>query len=59
MRMGMEEEKRLETTLGDLIEALTEEATPFAQDEEEANQMVAHILADLLHRSVPISTRWH
>lgn len=57
--MGMDEEKRLTTTLGDLIEALTEEATPFVRDEEEANQLVAHILTDLLRRSVPISTRWH
>jgi len=57
--MGMDEEKRLTTTLGDLIEALTEEATPFAQDEEEANQLVAHILTDLLRRSVLVSTRWH
>lgn len=41
----------LETTLGDLIEALSEETEPFVHDGKEANQVVAYILADLLYHS--------
>ena len=44
-------EEVLETTLGDFIVALTEEAAPFVRNEREANQVVAYILADLLHNA--------
>lgn len=41
----------IETTLGDLIAALAETATPFAENEKEANELIAYILADLLYNS--------
>lgn len=41
----------IETTLGDLIVALTEETTPFVRDEKEANELIVYILADLLYNS--------
>lgn len=41
----------IETTLGDLIVALTEETAPFVRDEAKANKVVAYILADLLYNS--------
>lgn len=46
----------IETTLGDLIVALTEETNPFVCDEKEANRVVAYILADLLFNSGEIVT---
>jgi len=46
----------LETTLGDLIVALTDETTPFVGDDREANRVVAYILADLLYNSGKIVT---
>lgn len=41
----------LETTLGDLIAALVEETEPLVDSEKETNQLVALILADLLHNA--------
>jgi hypothetical protein len=41
----------LETTLGDLIVALTEEAAPFVHDEKEAYNVVAFMLMHLLNNS--------
>jgi hypothetical protein len=41
----------LETTLGDLIVALTDETAPCVRDEGEVNRVVAYILADLLYNS--------
>ncbi len=41
----------LETTMGDLVVALNEEAAPFVRNEKEANHVVAYILADLLHNA--------
>ena len=44
----MEREEVLETTLGDLIVALTEEASPFIHDEKDAYKVVAFMLTHLL-----------
>jgi hypothetical protein len=49
----------IETTLGELIEALTEEAGQMVRDEREANMLVAYILSDLFRKSEPISKSWH
>ncbi|MGH7829967.1 MAG: hypothetical protein ACREP8_07290 [Candidatus Binatia bacterium] len=37
----------VETTLGDLVAALTEETVRFVRDENEANILVAYMLTDL------------
>lgn len=47
----METEEIIETTLGDLIVALTEVATSVARDEKEGHKMVAFLLMDLLNSS--------
>jgi hypothetical protein len=49
----------VETTLGELIEALTEEVGQVVRDETEANMLVAYILSDLFRKSEPISQSWH
>ena len=54
----MEIEEFVETTLGDLIEALTEEAFSFVQDEKEANKLVAYMLRNLLCGAKPFSRTW-
>jgi hypothetical protein len=46
----MKRRAAIQTTLGDLVAALTEEVTPFTSNEREKNFIVAHILADLLKR---------
>lgn len=51
--------KTLETTLGDLILALTEETTRVVRDEKEACKIVAVMLVDLLNSSGPASKSWH
>ncbi len=53
------ERQTVETTLGDLVVALMEEAVSCTQDEKEAYQLVAHMLIDLLHNSAPICKSWH
>lgn len=58
----MERQEILETTLGDLVVALTEEATPFVRDEKEAYKVDAFTLMHLLYDSGGISGRlqsWH
>jgi hypothetical protein len=56
----MERPEILETTLGDLIVALTEEATAFARDEKEAYKVVAFMLTNLLSDSVvPLKSQQH
>jgi len=45
----MENVEIIETTLGDLIAALSEEAAKIAPDEKAANQLVAFALGHLLH----------
>jgi len=49
----------VETTLGELIEALTEEAGQVVGDEREANMLVAYILSDLFRKSEPFSKSCH
>ena len=55
----MEREHRVETTLGELIVALTEETSRHVHDEKAANILVAYILSDLFHSSEPVSISWH
>jgi hypothetical protein len=58
----MERQEILETTLGDLIVALTEEAIAFVRDEKEAYKVVASMLTHLLNNSgAPLKSRqyWH
>ena len=54
----MEREKVTETTLGDLIVALTEETSQFVHDEKEVYKVVAFRLTHLLNRSGAASRRW-
>ncbi len=53
------EEENLETTLGDLVVALTEETARFFPNEKDAYRVVAYILSDLLSNSGPVSQSWH
>ena len=55
----MEREKITETTIGDLIVALTEETSQFVHDEKEVYKVVAFRLTHLLNRSARISGVWH
>ena len=48
----------METTLGDLIVALTEEAARSIPDEKTACNVVAFILSDLLRQADPVSRAW-
>ena len=50
---------RVETTLGDLIVALTEEAARCVPDEKTACRVVAFILSDILSHTAPPTMRWH
>lgn len=45
----METQELTETTLGDLIVALTEEASHYIHDEKEVNKVVAFMLTHLLN----------
>ena len=49
----------LETTLGDLIVALTDDATRSLHDEKAAYQVVAYILSDLLDQNSPMFRNEH
>ncbi len=40
--------KKVDTTLGNLIVALTDATVQYAQDENEASILVAYLLSDLL-----------
>lgn len=56
----MDKGETVETTLGDLILALTEETARFVHDEKEAYLLVALILRDLLHNGDDtFSKNWH
>jgi hypothetical protein len=55
MRSGV----KVETTLGELIVALTEEAARCVPDEQTACRVVAFILSDILSHTVPPTQRWH
>lgn len=54
----MESNEIVETTLGDLIVALTEETSQFVHDEKEVNNVVAFRLTHLLNPSGAASRRW-
>ena len=60
-RLDMEpvDEDMVETTLGELIVALTEETSRHVPDQKAANILVAYILSDLFRNTEPISKRWH
>ncbi len=49
---------RVETTLGDLIVALTEETDRHVHDEKMAYEVVAYILTDLINGSPAQLGRW-
>lgn len=53
----MEKSEIIETTLGDLIVVLTEEASQYVPNKKEIHNMVAFILAHLLNNSVAASRR--
>ena len=54
----MEREDILETTLGDLIDALSEETSRYVPDEKAANLLVAYLLSDLFRKSATYPMRW-
>jgi len=54
MRRG----ERLDTTLGDLVTALTDETVQLVPDEKLAHTLVAYMLADVLNNWRTLST-WH
>ena len=54
----MEREEIPETTLGDLIVALTEETSQYVHDEKEVNKVVAFRLTHLLNPAGAASRRW-
>jgi len=55
MRTG----EKLDTTLGDLVAALTEETVQLVPDEKLAHTLVAYMLADVLNNWRTISNIWH
>lgn len=55
----MDREEILDTTLGDLIVALTEETDRLVRNKNDAHILVAFILSDLFSHSVPMSQMWH
>ena len=44
----MKKRNAIQTTLGDLVVALTDQVAPFVSNERERNVVVAHILSNLL-----------
>jgi len=54
----MERAEILETTLGDLIVAITEEVSKHARGARETYTLVAYILSDLLNNIRPEPERW-
>ncbi len=56
--MERERERTVETTLGDLIVALTDEAAPFARDEKETYKVVAFALSHILYNTSATSRSW-
>jgi hypothetical protein len=50
-RNSMEREETFETTIGDLVEALTEETSRYVRDGKEACKVVAFALTELLANS--------
>ena len=56
-RIFMEREEALETTLGDLIVALTDETAQSIRNDQEIYKVVAFALADLLNRGSATTRR--
>ena len=54
----MEREETFETSIGDLVVALTEETSQYVHDEKEACKVVAFMLTHLLNDSSTASRRW-
>jgi hypothetical protein len=54
----MTDQSQMETTLGDLIVALTEETNRLVRNEKDAHVLVAYMLLDLLNHSAPTVRRW-
>jgi hypothetical protein len=57
--VAMPPEQAANSTLGDLIVALTDETSRFVRDEEEVYKVVAYIVSDLLNSARPFSGSWH
>jgi hypothetical protein len=57
-RLHMERQAISQTTLGDLIVALTEETSQFIRDEKEVHKVVAFMVTHLLNGSGAASRRW-
>jgi hypothetical protein len=55
----MEHGDPVETTLGDLIVALTEEAARHVPDSKAANILVAYMLSDLFRNTEQTTRLWH
>jgi len=55
----MRREENFETTLGDLVMALTEETVQLVPDEKLAYTFVAYMLSDVLNNWRTISNTWH
>jgi hypothetical protein len=58
-RPGMRRGKKIDSTLGDLVAALTEETVELVPDEKLAHTLVAYMLADVLNNWRTISNTWH
>jgi hypothetical protein len=58
-RSNMARESKLETTLGDLVVALTEETGRYVRDEKMTYEVVAYILANFLNGSNGHSNQRH
>ena len=54
----MEREETFETSIGDLVVALTEETSQYVHDEKEVNKVVAFMLTHLLNKSSAASRQW-
>ena len=55
----MPKDEIIDTTLGDLIVALTDETDRLGGNKADTNLIVAYILSDLLNQSEPLSRYWH
>jgi hypothetical protein len=55
----MTRESKIETTLGDLVVALTEETGRHVRDEKTTYEVVAYILANFVNGSNRYSSREH
>jgi len=58
-KLRMRTGEKLDTTLGDVVAALTEETVQLVPDEKLAHTLVAYMLADVLNNWRTISNTWH